>query len=235
MCSGYILHDLGDENCIKILRNFRKAIQKENGNVIIVDFVLILVDNQYKVYIQHMTSAYLVMFKYLCLIFHKFCCVTRPLVYVVNFWTKIFLFLTNQTKSLVTVFIFSYILSCNYREKKWQHLASLTSFHAGSRLPLSFLRSQQRGYSRILLSVTNPRFDLFLIAEIFQHPFIRNTEPELLACQLPHHQVDAKMSRSQVAETRKLLRFLRGLSTYPKKFSLMLSLLGWRSQSVLGC
>ncbi|XVF58040.1 hypothetical protein PTKIN_Ptkin07bG0030500 [Pterospermum kingtungense] len=36
----WILHDLGDEDCIKILRNCMKAIPRENGKVIIVDIVV---------------------------------------------------------------------------------------------------------------------------------------------------------------------------------------------------
>ncbi|XWS54220.1 hypothetical protein CRYUN_Cryun10bG0070700 [Craigia yunnanensis] len=36
----WILHDRGDEECIKILRNCTKAIPKENGKVIIAEFVL---------------------------------------------------------------------------------------------------------------------------------------------------------------------------------------------------
>ncbi|KAK3404647.1 hypothetical protein EUGRSUZ_K00955 [Eucalyptus grandis] len=35
-----IMHDWGDEDCIKILKNCRKAILKKNGKVIIVDVVL---------------------------------------------------------------------------------------------------------------------------------------------------------------------------------------------------
>lgn len=36
----WILHDQGDEECIKILKNCREAIPKENGKVIIVDQVI---------------------------------------------------------------------------------------------------------------------------------------------------------------------------------------------------
>ncbi|XVF01956.1 hypothetical protein REPUB_Repub04eG0134200 [Reevesia pubescens] len=36
----WILHDWGDEDCIKILRNCRNAVPKENGKVMIVEFVL---------------------------------------------------------------------------------------------------------------------------------------------------------------------------------------------------
>ncbi|XP_021297329.1 (R,S)-reticuline 7-O-methyltransferase-like isoform X2 [Herrania umbratica] len=36
----WILHDWGDEDCVKILRNCRKAIPRENGKVIIVECVL---------------------------------------------------------------------------------------------------------------------------------------------------------------------------------------------------
>ncbi|KAJ7965002.1 putative O-methyltransferase [Quillaja saponaria] len=36
----YVLHDWSDEECIKILKNCRKAIPEQNGKVIIVDIVL---------------------------------------------------------------------------------------------------------------------------------------------------------------------------------------------------
>lgn len=36
----WVLHDWGDEDCIKILRNCRKAIPRENGKVIIVEVVV---------------------------------------------------------------------------------------------------------------------------------------------------------------------------------------------------
>src|ERR1044072_777616 len=36
----WILHDWGDEECIKILKNCREAVPKENGKVIIVDAVV---------------------------------------------------------------------------------------------------------------------------------------------------------------------------------------------------
>jgi hypothetical protein len=36
----WVLHDWSDENCIKILKNCRKAIQQKSGKVIIVDIVL---------------------------------------------------------------------------------------------------------------------------------------------------------------------------------------------------
>ncbi|KAK9027501.1 hypothetical protein V6N11_067334 [Hibiscus sabdariffa] len=36
----WILHDWGDEDCIKILRNCRKAIPRGKGKVIIVDIVV---------------------------------------------------------------------------------------------------------------------------------------------------------------------------------------------------
>ena len=39
------MHDWSDESCVKILKNFRKAISKETGKVIIVDVVLELEDN----------------------------------------------------------------------------------------------------------------------------------------------------------------------------------------------
>ena len=35
-----VLHDWGDEHCIKILKNCRKAISKKIGKVIIVDIIL---------------------------------------------------------------------------------------------------------------------------------------------------------------------------------------------------
>jgi hypothetical protein len=36
----WVLHDWSDENCIKILKNCRKAIQQKIGKVIIVEVVL---------------------------------------------------------------------------------------------------------------------------------------------------------------------------------------------------
>ncbi|KAI4317486.1 hypothetical protein L6164_025356 [Bauhinia variegata] len=36
----WVLHDWGDEDCIKILRKCREAIPKENGRVIIVEAVI---------------------------------------------------------------------------------------------------------------------------------------------------------------------------------------------------
>ncbi|KAE8075889.1 hypothetical protein FH972_014572 [Carpinus fangiana] len=36
----WVLHDWSDENCIKILKNCRKAIQQRSGKVIIVDIIL---------------------------------------------------------------------------------------------------------------------------------------------------------------------------------------------------
>src|ERR1044072_1747731 len=35
-----ILHNWGDEDCIRILKNCREAVPKENGKVIIVDVVI---------------------------------------------------------------------------------------------------------------------------------------------------------------------------------------------------
>jgi hypothetical protein len=40
MLVQWVLHDWSDENCIKILKNCRKAIQQKSGKVIIVDIVL---------------------------------------------------------------------------------------------------------------------------------------------------------------------------------------------------
>ena len=39
------MHDWSNESCVKILKNFWKAISKETGKVIIVDVVLELEDN----------------------------------------------------------------------------------------------------------------------------------------------------------------------------------------------
>ncbi|KAK9944243.1 hypothetical protein M0R45_009820 [Rubus argutus] len=39
-CSRYVLHDWGDEECIRILKNCREAIPEDKGKVIILEAII---------------------------------------------------------------------------------------------------------------------------------------------------------------------------------------------------